>query len=139
MRTILTILTGSIAALTSMYAYIMSDSKIMVDTGDVLKMLDISENDKRFQSLTEILLKTTSYTSDDIENLYKDFEKIVEDLNDFFSERLISDKYNFKIDFTPNETFKIDWMKNLQSFFRGHQHSLNDQIDINHFVTDNPA
>ena len=75
-RTILTILTGSIAALTSIYAYIMSDNKVMFETGDVLKMLGISENDKRFQSLNELLLRTTSYTSDDIEFLYSDFEKL---------------------------------------------------------------
>tara|TARA_R110002051_G_scaffold75143_1_gene136911 strand:+ start:4550 stop:5401 length:852 start_codon:yes stop_codon:yes gene_type:complete len=66
---------------------------------------------KVMQAITQAMLRIFKLTK----TKYKDFEKIVEDLNDFFSERLISDKYNFKIDFTPNETFKIDWMKNLQS------------------------
>ena len=66
---------------------------------------------KVMQAITQAMLRIFKLTK----TKYKDFEKTVEDLNDFFNERLISDKYHFKIDFTPNETFKIDWMKNLQS------------------------
>ncbi len=66
---------------------------------------------KVMQAITQAMLRIFKLTK----TKYQDFEKTVEDLNDFFNERLISDKYHFKIDFTPNETFKIDWMKNLQS------------------------
>ena len=66
---------------------------------------------KVMQAITQAMLRIFKLTK----TKYKDFEKTVEDLNDFFNERLISDKYHFKIDFTPNEIFKIDWMKNLQS------------------------
>lgn len=68
---------------------------------DLLKIAD-----ELLTSLTKVFGKT--------EHFFDRYKSLIQSLNDFFKGRLISDRFYFKIDFTPNHKLDIKWIEQLR-------------------------
>lgn len=81
-RVILSILTGMTAFFYGSFKIMTSDTDVLIDYSDVLKMLNINKNDSRYIGLMDILTTSqgygnnlnTTYTTDDISLLYNKFD-----------------------------------------------------------------
>lgn len=65
---------------------------------------------KMAEAIHQTMLKIFSHT----QNKYKEYQSIIRDLNTFFGERKISNRYYFQIKFKEHPRFKIDWIDQLQ-------------------------
>lgn len=65
---------------------------------------------KMAEAIHQTMLKIFSHT----QNKYKEYQSIIRDLNTFFGERKISNRYYFQIKFKEHPRFKIDWIDRLQ-------------------------
>jgi len=70
-------------------------------------------------SIADELLKSLVKVFGKTEHYYGRYKKLVEDLNDFFKGKLISNRFYFRIDFNPNPKLEIEWIEHLRKSVKG--------------------
>ena len=65
-------------------------------------------------SITEDLLRSLVKVFGKTETYFDKYRKLVQDLNDFFIDKLISNRFNFRIDFNTIPKLDIKWIEHLR-------------------------
>lgn len=65
-------------------------------------------------SITEDLLKSLVKVFGKTETFFDKYRKLVQDLNDFFIDKLISNRFHFRIDFNTIPKLDIKWIEHLR-------------------------